>query len=229
MRPLTGMRVLAFEQYGAGPFGTQHLADLGAEVIKIEAAGTGGDYLRGIGPYFVGGNTGDSDASLFFQALNRNKKSLTLDITRPEGREILMRLVKTADATADNLRGDVPDKLGLTYTHLKAVNPALVCAHCSAYGRQGPRRSVRYLRGLVLPTFDQHNPAPGNSGHRPCRAWAKPAHRNLAVSGALERPEPIDAGARRGLHLDRSLRGGNLDNPRARGRARHESSPWVQL
>ncbi len=141
MRPLTGIRILAFEQYGAGPFGTQHLADLGAEVIKVEPAGTSGDYLRALGPYFLGGEQTDSASSLFFQALNRNKKSITLDLLSAEGREVLHKLVASADATADNLRGDVPEKLKLTYEHLKPAKPSIVCAHCSAYGRDGPRKS----------------------------------------------------------------------------------------
>lgn len=145
MQPLAGTRILAFEQYGAGPFGTQSLADLGAEVIKIEAAGTGGDYSRGLGPYFVGGNAegpaepGDTASSLFFQSFNRNKKSITLDLSRDEGRQVLARLVESADATADNLRGDVPEKLGLTYDGLKPFNASIVCAHCSGYGRNGSR------------------------------------------------------------------------------------------
>ncbi|MGI9493825.1 MAG: CaiB/BaiF CoA transferase family protein [Geminicoccaceae bacterium] len=141
MRPLTGLRVLAFEQYGAGPFGTQYLADLGAEVIKVEQAGTSGDYLRALGPYFVGGEQRDSASGLFFQALNRNKKSITLDLLSEQGRGVLHRLVGSADATADNLRGDVPQKLGLTYNHLKEAKATIVCAHCSAYGREGPRAS----------------------------------------------------------------------------------------
>lgn len=145
MQPLAGTRILAFEQYGAGPFGTQSLADLGAEVIKIEAAGTNGDYSRGLGPYFVGGDAGmpaeagDTASSLFFQSFNRNKKSITLDLSRDQGRHVLARLVESADATADNLRGDVPDKLGLTYDGLKPFNPRIVCAHCSGYGRDGSR------------------------------------------------------------------------------------------
>lgn len=138
--PLAGLRVLAVEQYGAGPFGTQQLADLGAEVIKIENRKTGGDYARSLGPHFVEGAGGD-DASLFFQSVNRNKKSLTLDLGNPEARGIFERLVAGADAVANNLRGDVPEKLGLTYEALKASNPRIVCAHCSAYGRTGPRRS----------------------------------------------------------------------------------------
>ena len=138
--PLHGLRVLAVEQYGAGPFGTQHLADLGAEVIKIENHRTGGDYARALGPYFVEGAQ-DDDGSLFFQSVNRNKKSLTLDLGNAQAREIFERLASGADAVANNLRGDVPEKLGLTYDALKNVNPAIVCAHCSAFGREGPRRN----------------------------------------------------------------------------------------
>lgn len=138
-RPLTGMKVLAVEQYGAGPFGTQHLADLGAEVIKIENRHTGGDYARALGPHFAEGAEGD-EGSLFFQAVNRNKKSLSLNLSHPSGQGVLHRLVKSADAVANNLRGDVPEKLGITYQQLKGANPAIVCGHCSAYGRGGPRR-----------------------------------------------------------------------------------------
>ncbi|MYG26704.1 MAG: CoA transferase, partial [Boseongicola sp. SB0677_bin_26] len=137
--PLEGIRVLAVEQYGAGPFGTQHLADLGAEVIKIENRQSGGDYARALGPYFVEGAKGD-DGSLFFQSINRNKRSLTLDLGRSEAQQIFRRLVASADAVANNLRGDVPEKLGLTFDALKSANAAIVCAHCSGYGREGPRR-----------------------------------------------------------------------------------------
>lgn len=137
--PLTGVRVLAVEQYGAGPFGTQHLADLGADVIKIENRKLGGDYARGLGPFFVDGVDGD-DASLFFQSVNRGKRSLTLDLAHPGAKAIFAKLVASADAVANNLRGDVPAKLGLTYDDLKTHNPAIVCAHCSAYGRKGPRK-----------------------------------------------------------------------------------------
>ena len=136
--PLTGVRILAVEQYGAGPFGTQHLADLGAEVIKVENHTTGGDYARHLGPYFVEGRKGD-DRSVFYNSVNRGKKSVSLDIGRTEGRQVLTRLAATADAVCNNLRGDVPAKLGLTYEALKDANPAIICGHCSAYGRDGPR------------------------------------------------------------------------------------------
>lgn len=134
MLPLAGVRVLAVEQYGAGPFGTMFLADQGAEVIKIENPGDGGDMSRAVGPHFFG--PGDSQ---FFHSFNRNKKSLTLDLARPEGQTVLHDLVREADAVASNLRGDVPAKLGLEYERLKAHNPKIVCAHLSAYGRSGPR------------------------------------------------------------------------------------------
>ncbi len=134
MLPLTSVRVVAVEQYGAGPFGTMFLADLGAEVIKIENPNDGGDMARSVGPHFFGPHD-----SLFYHSLNRNKKSFTLDLSRPESRPVFHELVETADAVCSNLRGDVPEKLGLTYAHLKHWNPKLVCAHLSAYGRAGPR------------------------------------------------------------------------------------------
>lgn len=134
--PLAGVRIISVEQYGAGPFGTQHLADLGAEVIKIENPNDGGDVGRGVGPYFF--EEGDSH---FFQSFNRNKKSMTLDLKQPEGKAILHKLVAEADAVFDNLRGDLPVKLGLTYADLKEHNPAIVCAHLSAYGREGERKA----------------------------------------------------------------------------------------
>jgi len=134
--PLKGVRVLAVEQYGAGPFGTQFLADQGAEVVKIENPNDGGDFARNVGPFFF-----TPEHSEFFHAYNRNKKSLTLDLSQKEGLQVFQDLVKTSDAVASNLRGDVPEKLGLTYEALGAINEKIVCAHLSAYGRKGPRAS----------------------------------------------------------------------------------------
>jgi len=134
--PLDGVTILAVEQYGAGPFGSMLLADMGAEVIKIENPAEGGDVGRSVGPYYFG--PGDSH---FHHAFNRNKRSLALNLKHPEGMAILRQLVGRADAVLDNLRGDQPDKLGLTYDALKECNPSIVCAHLSAYGRQGSRKS----------------------------------------------------------------------------------------
>ena len=94
MLPLVGVRVLAVEQYGAGPFGTMFLADQGAEVIKIENPNDGGDMGRTVGPYFIGDGK-SSSASLFYQSINRNKRSLTLDLSKPEGQELVHALVRT--------------------------------------------------------------------------------------------------------------------------------------
>ncbi|MBT7755532.1 MAG: CoA transferase, partial [Candidatus Magasanikbacteria bacterium] len=134
MLPLEGVRILAVEQYGAGPFGTMFLADQGAEVIKIENPTDGGDMARDVGPHFFA--PGDSE---FFHSFNRNKRSLTLDLGRDEGLAVFHDLVRTADGVTCNLRGDVPAKLGLTYDALKDLNPKIVCAHLTAYGRDGPR------------------------------------------------------------------------------------------
>ena len=134
MLPLEGVRILAVEQYGAGPFGTMFLADQGAEVIKIENPTDGGDMARAVGPYFFA--PGDSE---FFHSFNRNKRSLTLDLGRDEALAVFHDLVRTADGVTCNLRGDVPAKLGLTYDALKVLNPKIVCAHLTAYGRDGPR------------------------------------------------------------------------------------------
>ena len=132
MKPLEGIRILTVEHVGAGPYGTMFLAGLGAEVIKIENAATGGDISRHTGPRFLG-----ADDSEYFQCLNLWKKSVSLDLTKD--RQRFHALVKDADAVVNNLRGDVPAKLGLDYGSLAKINPALVCLHISAYGRDNER------------------------------------------------------------------------------------------
>ncbi len=136
--PLAGFRIVSAEQYGAGPYGTMHLAQLGAEVIKIEPPRKdgkgGGDTARAVGPHFL-----REGESLYFQSFNLNKKSLTLDLRTEEGQQVLRELVATSHAVANNMRGDLPEKLGLTYDALKDINPAIICAHLSAYGRDNER------------------------------------------------------------------------------------------
>jgi crotonobetainyl-CoA:carnitine CoA-transferase CaiB-like acyl-CoA transferase len=132
MRPvLEDVRVISLEQYGAGPFATLHLAELGAEVIKVEQW-PGGDIGRHVPPYRT------DDDSLFFQSLNRSKKSICLDLRRPEGRDVFEDLVRTSDAIFSNLRGDVPGRLRITYPDLAPINPAIVCCSLSGYGMTGP-------------------------------------------------------------------------------------------
>lgn len=131
--PLSGFRILSAEQYGAGPYATMLLAQLGAEVIKIEPPGVG-DTARAVGPHFL-----REGESVYFQTFNLNKKSLTLDLRSAKGQAIFRKLAANVHVVANNMRGDLPAKLGLTYDALKDVNPALVCAHLSAYGRDNER------------------------------------------------------------------------------------------
>ncbi len=132
--PLAGLRIIAVEHYGAGPYGTGFLADLGADLIKIENREMGGDMSRGVGPHYLG--EGDSQ---FFQAFNRNKRSLSLDLKHPDGQAVLHRLAASSHGLVNNLRGDQPAKLGLRHEDLSPHNPGLVCAHISAYGNDGER------------------------------------------------------------------------------------------
>ena len=134
--PLADLRVLAVEQFGAGPFGTLQLADLGAEVIKIEDPTVGGDVSRSIPPH-----ADDAGNSLFFETFNRNKKSVALDLREPHGRSAFEDLVRESDAVFSNLRGDGAAKLGLDYAALKSVNPKIVCCSLSGFGATGPRAS----------------------------------------------------------------------------------------
>jgi crotonobetainyl-CoA:carnitine CoA-transferase CaiB-like acyl-CoA transferase len=136
MKPLQGVRIVSVEQFGAAPYGTMLLAELGAEVIKIENATIGGDPARKTGPYFLGAN--DSE---YFQAFNINKKSVAIDLRSADGKAALLKLVATADALVNNLRGDLPARMGLDYKTLASINPKLVCVHVSAYGRDNERAS----------------------------------------------------------------------------------------
>ncbi len=136
MKPLEGVRILTVEQFGAGPYGSLFLSDLGAEVIKIENAATKGDTGRHVGPHFLGEND-----SAYFQTFGSNKKSVTLDFKCNEDQAAFRRLVATSDAVMNNLRGDQPEKLGLDYKSLSATNPAIVCLHISAYGRDNQRKA----------------------------------------------------------------------------------------
>lgn len=131
--PLAGVRVVAVEQYGAGPWGTLQLADLGAEVLKIEDPASGGDVGRYVPPYQEG------EDSLFFETFNRNKKSVSLDLRHAQARGVLEDLVRASDVVYSNLRGDQPHRLGLTYERLKEVNPQIVCCSLSGFGMTGPR------------------------------------------------------------------------------------------
>jgi crotonobetainyl-CoA:carnitine CoA-transferase CaiB-like acyl-CoA transferase len=131
--PLADVRVLAVEQFGAGPWATLQLSDLGADVIKIEDPGVGGDVGRYVPPYQEG------EDSLFFETFNRSKRSIQLDLDAPAGRRVFGDLVARSDAVFSNLRGDAPARLGLTYDSLGEFNPLIVCVALTGFGMTGPR------------------------------------------------------------------------------------------
>ena len=162
--PLADVRIVAIEQYGAGPWGTLQLADLGAEVIKIEDPASGGDVGRYVPPFQEG------EDSLFFETFNRGKKSISLDLRHPDARGVLHDLTRACDGIYSNLRGDLPEKLGLTYEHLRHVNPRIVCCSLSGFGMTGPRAAeggydymMQGLAGWQTLTGDPDGP-PTKSG-----------------------------------------------------------------
>jgi len=130
-RPLAGLRILDLTRVVAGPFATAIFADLGAEVIKIERPGTGDDYRYGPSP--------PGQTSLSFQNNNRGKRSITLDVRSPEGRELLLRIAQRADALVENFRAGYLASCGLGADVLQARNPRLVVASLSGFGQTGPR------------------------------------------------------------------------------------------
>jgi len=129
--PLDGVKVLDLTRVLAGPYCTMFLGDLGAEVVKVEQPGVGDD-TRGWGPPFVGGE------SAYYLCVNRNKKSLTLDLKSNQGIEILRRLAETADVLIENFRPGTMERLGLGEKELRAVNPRLIYASLSGFGADGP-------------------------------------------------------------------------------------------
>jgi crotonobetainyl-CoA:carnitine CoA-transferase CaiB-like acyl-CoA transferase len=131
--PLAGVRVIDFTRILAGPFGSMFLGDMGAEVIKVEEPAKGDD-TRGWPP-FVGGE------ATYFLAVNRSKKSLTLNMKAPEGQAILRRLIAKADVVLENFRPGTMGRLGFGYEALHALNPRLVYCSISGFGESGPEAS----------------------------------------------------------------------------------------
>lgn len=129
--PLRGMKVLDMAHVMAGPTCARMLADMGADVIKIEKADGGDDTRRMLPPDIRG-------ESAAYMMVNRNKRGIVLDLKKPAGREALKRLVKSADALIENYRHDTLDKLGLGYNELKKINPGLIYCAISGFGRTGP-------------------------------------------------------------------------------------------
>ncbi len=148
--PLAGIRVLDLSRLLPGGFCSLLLADFGAEVLKVEDTGMG-DYIRWSPPYLEGAE--QSAKSALFLALNRNKRSIRLDLKHEQGREALLRLVAEHDVVLESFRPGVLDRLGVGYERMREVNPGIVYCAISGYGRSGPKREasghdMNYL-GLV--------------------------------------------------------------------------------
>ncbi len=194
MSLLDGIRVLDFSRMLAGPYGSMLLADLGAEVIKVEEP-DGGDPMRALGPPFL-----PDGESAYFLAINRNKKSVALDLTRPAGREVLVDLVRRADVLWENFRPGVMERLGLDYASLGAVNPKLVWCSISAYGQDGPYRDWPAF-DLALQAMGGAMSVTGEPSGRPVRMGlpmgdlAGGLFGAFAVTSALLRRERTGRGA----------------------------------
>ncbi len=194
MKLFDGVRVLDLSRMLAGPFGSMLLADMGAEVIKIEEP-AGGDPMRVMGPPFLA-----DGGSAYFLAINRNKKSVALDLTKPAGHEVFLDLVRAADVVWENFRPGVLEKLGCAPAVLRAANPGLVVCSISAYGHDGPYRdwpafdlAVQAMGGTMSIT--------GEPGGRPARMGlpmgdlAGGMFGAFAVAGALFRRARTGEGA----------------------------------
>ena len=140
--PLAGIKILDLSWILSGPFATMILSDLSAEVIKLERP-VSGDLARGNGPFIDG-------ESSYFMSLNRGKKSLTLDLQTPQGKEIFLKLVKKADVVVENFVPGTMKKLGLDYEAVKKQNPKIIYASVSGFGQTGPFAQTRAL-DIVIP------------------------------------------------------------------------------
>ena len=200
MKLFDGIRVLDLSRMLAGPYGSMLLADMGADVIKIEDP-DGGDPMRVMGPPFL-----PDGESAYFLAINRNKKSIAIELTKPDGRDVFLDLVRHADVVWENFRPGVMTKLGCDYEAMSRVNPKIVHCAISAYGQEGPHRE--------LPAFDLALQARGGAMSLTGEPGRPPARMGLpmgdlaggmfgafAVAGALLRRERTGRGASLDLAL----------------------------
>jgi CoA:oxalate CoA-transferase len=156
-RPLDEIRVLDFTRILAGPYCTALLADLGADIIKVEPPQ--GDDYRHVGPFLENG------ASALFESINRGKRGIVLDLARKEHRESTLALALTADVVVENFRPGVADKLGIGFAALSAINPRLVYASISGFGQDGPNAArpaydyiLQAMTGIMTMTGDPAGP-----------------------------------------------------------------------
>jgi crotonobetainyl-CoA:carnitine CoA-transferase CaiB-like acyl-CoA transferase len=175
--PLVGMRVLELTQIMSGPTCGMLLADMGADVIKVEKL-PGGDDSRGYRDPMVGG------VSAPFMMMNRNKRGLALNLKMAQGREVLLRLVKEVDVLVENFRGGTLDKLGLGYEVLSKANPGLIYCAISGYGRTGPYADKGGF-DLIAQGFSGLMSVTGEPGGAPVKTGNAVSDMNAGILGAL--------------------------------------------
>ena len=168
--PLAGIRVLDLSRLLPGGFCSLLLADYGADVLKVEDTGAG-DYVRWAPPHYPGADA--SAASALFLALNRNKRSIRIDLKQPAGRDVLLALAREHDVVLESFRPGVLDRLGVGYEALRAANPRIVLCSITGYGQDGPLRD-RAGHDIELPR-----------AHRA----ARPVRRARRAAGAVRRPD----------------------------------------
>ena len=161
MGAISNIRVLDLTRVLAGPYCTMMLADMGAEVIKIEIPGKGDD-TRNFGPY-------KNKSSMYYANVNRNKKGVSLNMKAPEGKQLFLEMVKTADMVVENYRPGVMDKLGLGYDVLKEVNPRIIYGAVSGFGCYGPY-SERPGYDIIAQAMGGLMSITGPRGGKPCRS-----------------------------------------------------------
>ena len=198
MHPLDGIRVLELANYMAGPYCGMLLADMGAEVIKVENP-QGGDFSRLSAPQIAGESAG-------FMALNRNKQSVSLNLKNERGRDIFKDLVRTADVLVENFRPGTMDALGLDYATLAALNPRLIYSSASGFGQTGPYRE-RAALDLIVQGMSGLMSITGEPGRPPVKVGVPAADLSAALFGAYAILAALFARERtgRGQFIDVSL------------------------
>jgi len=209
MGPLKGTRILDLSRILAGPWCTQLLADLGAEVIKVERRGTGDD-TREWGPPFIRSAEGERGDSAYFLGTNRGKKSVTIDLGTPAGQELVRSLARHADVLIENYKFGDMQRYGIDYDRVAAINPRIVYCSITGFGQTGPYREragydfmIQAMGGLMSVTGERDD-APGGGPQKcgvPIADIMTGMYASLAIVSALRERDASG----QGQHIDMSL------------------------
>ncbi|RWA71176.1 CaiB/BaiF CoA-transferase family protein [Mesorhizobium sp.] len=203
--PLKGIRVIELARILAGPWAGQLLADLGADVIKVESP-DGGDDTRKWGPPFVMSHDGENLSAAYYHSCNRGKRSIAIDFSKPEGADTLRRLVATADVLIENFKLGGLKKYGLDYESLKKINPRLVYCSITGFGQDGPY-APRAGYDFIIQAMAGMMSITGEAGREPQKAGVAISdlftglYSVIAIQAALRHAEKTGEGQ----HIDMAL------------------------